>query len=98
MSDADRAADFEAVDLRQHQVEDHQIGWLGRNRGQRVAARRDPLGREPGFGEVMGDELCDVRIVLDDEDARRHARPFYRGRIPLTSKEVSPSVTFRLIR
>src|SRR2546426_8617835 len=66
----------------------------GGNCRQRVAARHDVLGREPGFVEIVGDERCDVRIVLDDEDAGRHPRPFYWRGIRLSRIEVSPTVTF----
>src|SRR5262249_30446365 len=50
----------------------HQIGHAGGEGGQRVAARRCPLRRVPGFVEVSRHELGDVRIVLDDQDARGH--------------------------
>ena len=33
---------------------------------------------KPGLVEIARHELGDVRIVLDDQDARRHVRSFYR--------------------
>ncbi len=69
----DGAADFEAVDLRQHQVEDEQIRRPIGDRLQRVAARRQHLGRESRLLQVARDELGDVAVVFDDENARHDA-------------------------
>ena len=69
------AADLEAVDVRQHQVEHDQIRAAGRAIG--CSASRPDATRsvtKPALSRYRADELGDVRIVLDDQDARRHAR------------------------
>jgi hypothetical protein len=62
------AADLDAVDAGQHQVEDQQIGGLGADQAQpllSVPAREHfvafPL-------EVVLEDFADVRLVLDDDD------------------------------
>ena len=63
-------ADLQAVDVRQHQVEHQQLRRTRRDRLQRLAAGGGALGEETGLVEITSDELGDVRIVLDDQDAR----------------------------
>ena len=74
---ADRAADFEAVDLRQHQVEDEQVGWMGGDGRQRVAARRNHLRREACLAQIARDEISDIPVVFHDEHSGGHRAPFY---------------------
>ena len=71
---AQTAADLETVDVRQHQIEHHQSGRIHRDHLQRVATRCGAICLERGFLEVARHELRDVRIVLDDQDARGHRR------------------------
>ena len=47
-----RAADFQPVDLRQHQIEDQQIGRPFGERPQRLAARREQLHDVVGLLEI----------------------------------------------
>ena len=76
---ADRPADFEAVDLRQHQVEDEQIGRARGDGRQRVAARREHLRREARLVQVARDEIGDVAVVFDDQHSGGHRASFYWG-------------------
>ena len=48
-SAADETADLEAVDVRQHEIQDHQIGRPRADGRERVAARRDHVGHEARF-------------------------------------------------
>jgi hypothetical protein len=75
---AEAASDFEAVDVRQHPVEDHEIRDEGRDRLQRVApgARIDDL--EAFVSQRRSDCVEDRALVVHDEDLRlrddAHAR------------------------
>ncbi len=68
-----RPADGDAVELGQHHVQDEQIERIGLREPQpfRPGPGRD--GRQPLEPEVQHDEIADVPIVLDDEDARTPA-------------------------
>ena len=70
---ADLAADLEAVHLRQHQVEDHEVGLVAAVQGERLLA----VGRgDHGVAlllEVEPHEVHDVAFVVDDKD-RLHRR------------------------
>ena len=65
---ADRAADRDAVDAGQHQVEDDQVERLGAGARERLLAVADRLDLEALEAEVQHDQLADVRFVFDDED------------------------------
>ena len=71
-----RATDFEAVHLREHEIEDEQIRRPRGDRRERLAPRRHDLRRETGLPEIARDELSDVRVVFDDEDASGHRESF----------------------
>jgi len=70
---ANGTADFQAVDLRQHQVQDHQIGRSFSDRDKGVASGRDEIHGEAGLLEIAADELGDIAVVFDDEDAGQEA-------------------------
>jgi DNA-binding NarL/FixJ family response regulator len=68
----DDPADLDARELRQHEVQEHEVGAFGPEPDERLAAvgRGDDLesiGLE-GFGE----RLAERRFVFDDEDAAGH--------------------------
>jgi hypothetical protein len=71
---AHHAAHLETVDMRQHQVEHDQLRRPDGDRLQRFAARCCALGDKPRLVEISRHEFGDIRIVLDDQDARRHER------------------------
>ena len=60
--------------MRQHQIENQQIGRPVGHRLQRVAPRRQHLGGKPRFLQVAVDQFGDVAVVFDDENAG-HDRP-----------------------
>jgi len=64
----DLPADLEAIDLRQHQVEDHQIGLVALVEGEgRLAVVRGQ--HRPALPlEIELDQLDDVPLVVDDQD------------------------------
>ncbi len=66
---AHRAADRNAVDTRQHQVEDDQIKRLGGGAHQRLLPVGNRLDLETFEAEVELDQLADVGFVFDDQDA-----------------------------
>ena len=74
---ADRAADFEAIDVGQHQVEDEQVGWARRDRRQGFTSRGDHLRREARLAQIAGDEIGNIPVVFHDEHAGSHRAPFY---------------------
>ena len=55
--------------MRQHEIEHDHVGCLDGNCLKRIRARRRAFGREPGFIEISPDQVGDVRVVLDDQDA-----------------------------
>ena len=70
---ADLAADLEPVALREHEVEDHEVGIEPRMQRERlvsVECRDDP---EALLLQVQPKEVDDVPLVVDDED-RFHGR------------------------
>ena len=72
---ANLPAHLVAAHLRHHHVEQHQVGVLALDDGQRLGARRRgdraiALGREQ-----IGQELHVLRGVVHDEDGRGHRRP-----------------------
>ena len=64
-----RAADLDARDVGQHEVEQHQIGALLGDRGQRVAAAADDDRDVARLPEVVGQDLLQVLLVFDDQNA-----------------------------
>ena len=71
---ADLAADFEAVDIGQHHVEDDRVEGLALERGQALAAGEAAIDDEAGRGQIVrhhGGQPC---IVVDDEKPFRHDR------------------------
>ena len=84
----DRAADRDAVEPRQHQVEHDQVERLRARVAQRLVAVADRDGRQPLEPQVQRDEVADVRLVLDDEDARARRA----ARAPLSGSTSRSSV------
>ena len=82
----DLAADLEAVELWQHQVEDHERRVVPAEERQRLLAigRRDD--GEPFLLEVQAQQVDDVALVVDDEDGFHGARGYGGGWIgrPIT--------------
>ena len=69
---AHRAAHLEAVDARQHDVEQQQVGADGRHPLQRHLAGRRDVDHVAFEDEVVADHPRQRRIVLDDENALLH--------------------------
>ena len=70
---ADLAADVEAVDARQADVEDDDADLVAAELGERVLAGAHPQHAVAVRAEVAANQLADRELVLDDEDewARR---------------------------
>ena len=64
----DRAAQLQAVESGQHQVQHHQVGRVALDLRHHVAARRDHRRQEAGLFQVMLEQASDVGIVFGDED------------------------------
>src|SRR6266516_1850832 len=62
------AADLEAIEVREHQVEDNEGGAALADLGQRVGAVEGGAGGEAGDLRVGADQLVDLPVVLDDQD------------------------------
>ena len=69
---ADRAADLEAVDVGQHDVEDDGVERRAVERGEPVATGEAALDDEAGGGQVVRDHGGQPRVVVDDEKPLRH--------------------------
>ena len=81
-SAADAADDFDAVEIGQAQIENHQIGLLVTQQGQSLAAGGgldDPIGLD---GQGRAQQPADRRLVVDDEDGG--ADRWSRGILPRT--------------
>src|SRR5262249_12300536 len=63
------SADFQTVNVRQHDVKDDQIGWmfLDAIKGQPATYRRRYL--KSGLVQVVADKALDVGIIVHDQDA-----------------------------
>jgi hypothetical protein len=61
-------ADLEAVHAREHEVEQEEIGRLAADAGQGLAAVGRAHGLVAGGLEIVGQELPNVLVVLDDHD------------------------------
>ena len=70
---ADLAADLEAVDLRQHEVEDHEVGVVAGVEGEGGLSVARAHDDEALLLEVQAQQVDDVPLVVDDED-RLHPR------------------------
>jgi len=78
---ADAAADFEAVDVGQHQVEDHQVGQRLRvddlQRGQAAQAVAAVLELEAVLAQVLADHLGQAGVIFNHQQVV-HAHGFGR--------------------
>ena len=66
---AQPAAHLDAVDVRQHQVEDHEIEGLASAELDRRLAKLRDHDLVAGCQEQVPETLAEGRLVLDDEDA-----------------------------
>ena len=70
MVGTDPVQQFEAVAVGQHHVEDEEIGPEGRRFPDRVAAGAGDRHLEPFVAQRRRDQVGDVRLVVDDQNAR----------------------------
>jgi DNA-binding NarL/FixJ family response regulator len=68
----DRAAHVAAVEVRHHDVEQHEVRLVPACRGDRLRPTVRLHDPEPGVGEHIGDERRNGGLVVDNEDADRH--------------------------
>ena len=66
-----RSGQLHAVDPRQHQIEDDELRLEALQLGKRLVAVLGDRHREAFVAEPDPKEVCDLRLVLDDEDAQR---------------------------
>src|SRR5581483_9917841 len=67
-------ADVAAGAVGQEQVEDDGVGRTKRRGGERVGGRGRGLDLVAGPPEVRRERTQELRLVVDDEDTRRHTR------------------------
>ena len=67
---AQALGDAEPVHVGEHHVEDDQVGFLLEDGRDRLGAVGDGPDLEPGESEARDEQVADVRLVVDDEDAR----------------------------
>ncbi|MEG2612385.1 MAG: hypothetical protein RR971_02710, partial [Alistipes sp.] len=67
---AQQAAQLQAIDTRQHQVEDDQVGLLPTIFVQHMIAPGDHLDMEVVALQVAGDQLGQGAVVFDQENIR----------------------------
>ncbi len=66
---AELAAGLEAVDARQHDVEDDRVVRRGWRHPERVLAARRDVGGVPFLAQPAREQRGELRLVLDDEHA-----------------------------
>ena len=74
----DRAADLEAVDPRQHDVEQHEIGRLGREPVEPGGPSSAVVDREARVPQADRGHFADRRVILDEQDPGVHAGEYAR--------------------
>ena len=67
----EQARELEAVEARQHQIEDDEVGETAANRLESAVAPAFDRHSEAGALEVELQHFGDVRLVFDDQNARR---------------------------
>jgi hypothetical protein len=60
------AAGLQAVDAREHQIQDDDVVGRCRRHPERVLAAPRGVRENAGFAEPLADELCELGLVLDD--------------------------------
>ena len=73
-SRAHDAADLDAREPRQHEVEQHEVGRLGAEALEGLATVGRGDDAQPVLLERLGERLAQGRLVVDDEDGSRHHR------------------------
>ena len=68
----DIAADFEAIEIGQHHVENDGVERRAVERGQTFAAGETELDSKTGRAQIVGHHGGQPRIVVNDEKAIRH--------------------------
>ena len=68
----DDPADLDPGQLGEHQVEHDEVGPIGPEAGERLAAVGRGDDREPLRLEAVGERLAQGRLVVDDEDRACH--------------------------
>ena len=76
---ADLATHLEPVDPRQHQVQDDEVRVVAGVERERLVPVASRDHREALFLEVEPEQLHDVRLVIDDEDAFHGRESTARG-------------------
>ena len=78
---ADPPADLGPRNVGEHEIQQHDVGREPRHRLQTVGAVLGRLDREAGGGQVVGQQLTQIRLVFDDQDPSidvgfpSHSRP-----------------------
>jgi len=78
---ADAPADFDAVDPREHEIEENEIGLVFTETHQRGGAVGGEAGLEVFAAQHDSDHLGDRRVVIDHQDARIHRPRLLRSRV-----------------
>src|SRR5262249_31137901 len=63
------AADFHAIDIGKHQIEDYEIGKLALNGLYGLTAVCSSCYFKAGLAEIIADEPLDIGIIIHDQDA-----------------------------
>lgn len=81
------AEQIESRPVRQLDIDDHHVGWIGGDRGPSSMDSTDLIDRQAVPFERATDELRDRRVVLDDEHAQL-AKTASRLSFPMSSRRV----------
>ncbi len=93
---AEGAADLQAVDAGQHEVEDDEVRHAGADEGEGLAAVAERVGDVAGPRQVALEQFGDVAVVFDNEDVAHEAGrldPSPAARMPVQRVAVTCRVT-----
>ena len=91
---------LQAIDIREAEIEDHEIGLPGEQLERRLAVRRIQHLVALG-GEPHAQELADGRLVVDDQDlqgARAHAAASANSADCVTGRVIVNAAPLRSVR
>jgi hypothetical protein len=71
----DCAGQIGAINIRQHEIEHHQIGALGARQTERRRAIIRGQGLKSGMLQIGADQSHDLTVVINDQNTLRHTIP-----------------------
>src|SRR5512143_1510983 len=93
----DVLADVHAVAPRQHQIKQHQVGFALPDPGHDLRAVCQVKGLEAGCPQIVGEHICEFRLILDNKNRFVHVNLLLTGRLILINKPPSGEACAEII-